>query len=472
MILQMNEKTGIQDFADLPPVEKAHFLFLKAIKRHKQGHFAQALTLYGQSIAHNPHHADTYNNMAVALRKLGHFEAALSCYKRALSLRPDHAGTYSNMGNVLNDLDRINEAMHAHEQAVSRAPQDLLYLYNKALTLREGTYYKEALSLFDQILAIDPTYKDCRWDRAITALLSGDLKSGFADYDARWDLEKSPARRFPFPRWAGQSLHGKRLFIHREQGFGDAIQFLRFLPVVKEKFGATLTLECQPELVTLFEGSNAIDEILPAGQPIPRCDYWIPLMSLAHLLDIDEDTIPCSVPYLTPSNTNTFNVRPAPSTGLNIAIAWGGSPTHQNDRRRSTELENFIPLCSYPDVTLFSVQKGPRAQDLKKTGGDCLIVDAGAKIQTFDQTASLIAHMDLVITVDTSVAHLAGAMGKPVWVLLPFAPDWRWMTGRTDSPWYPTMSLFRQDSPGDWTGVFQNVYRCLEEKLEKHPPAA
>ncbi len=467
MIQQMNEKTGTLDFADLSPAEKAHSFFIKAVKSHKQGDFEKALSLYGKSIAYNPHHADTYNNMAVALRKCGHFEAALSCYKRALSLRKDHAGTYSNMGNVLNDLDRIEDALAAHTQAVTLAPEDLLYQYNKALALRDAGQYKEALALFDQILSQNPTYKDCRWDRAITSLLSGDLKSGFADYDARWELKKSPARHFPFPRWNGESLKDKRLFIHREQGFGDAIQFIRFLPLVKERFGGIQTLECQPELIALFQGTNAIDEIIPSGTPIPTCDYWVPLMSLPHLLGIEETPLPCHIPYLSPSNTNAFNIRPAPAGGLNIAIAWGGSPTHQNDRRRSVNLENFLPLCGYPDVTLFSVQKGPRSQDLRQTGGACLIVDAGAKMQNFDQTASLLHQMDLVITVDTSVAHLAGAMGKPVWVLLPFAPDWRWMHQRSDSPWYPTMRLFRQPRPGDWTRVFEDVYRCLEEKLDK-----
>lgn len=472
MILQMNEKTGTQDDVAPTHAEKGRLLFLKAIKHHEKGDLQDALRLYGQSIAYNPHHADTFNNMAVALRKLGHFDAALSCYERALSLRDDHAGTYSNMGNVLNDLDRIEDALSAHDQALMRAPNDLLYHYNKALSLRDAAHYDQALALFDQILARDPHYKDCRWDRAITCLLSGDLKNGFADYDARWTLKNSPARQFPFARWTGQPLNGKRLFIHREQGFGDAIQFVRLLPVLKKKFGATLTLECPPELVELFQHSNAIDEIIPSGQPIPTCDYWVPMMSLAHLLDIEERTIPRDVPYLSPSGNNILNVHTTTNDRFKVAIVWGGSPTHQNDRRRSVALEKFIPLCRYPDVSVFSVQKGPRAQDLQTTGANCLIVDAGAKIKNFDQTASLLSQMDLVLSVDTSVAHLAGALGKPVWVLLPFTPDWRWMNARSDSPWYPTMRLFRQSRPGDWDGVFADVYRCLEEKLDKREPLA
>jgi tetratricopeptide (TPR) repeat protein len=452
-------------FEDLTPEQKAQVCFMNAAKRHKENKLDDALALYAQAVAYHPMMADAFNNMAVALRRKNHFEAALACYRRSLDIRDAHAGTYSNMGNVLNDLDLIDDAIAAHSMAVKLSPDDLLYQYNKALVLRDAGKFEEAITLFNQILAKDPHYKDCPWDRALTYLLAGDFKKGFAEYDARWSLEKSPPRKFDQPQWDGSPLVGRTLYIHREQGFGDALQFVRLVSLIKKYFGGIIILECQPELVTLFERVEGIDQLVPFGQKVPPFDVWIPLMSLARLLKIDQDHIGGSVPYLYPSDENRFRIRPSPKGGLNIGVVWAGSPTHQNDRRRSVKVEYFLPLVSHHDVTLFSLQKGPRAEDIILTGAQGLIVDAGKEIKDFNDTASLVSSMDLIISVDTSVVHLAAGMGKPVWLLLPYTPDWRWMWGREDSPWYPSLKIFRQEKAGDWEGVFKKVYLALEDKL-------
>ncbi|WP_135074733.1 tetratricopeptide repeat-containing glycosyltransferase family protein [Terasakiella sp. SH-1] len=455
-----------KQFDTLSPDKKSQVLFQQAVQMHQANKLEEALEFYAQAVAFNPNYADAYNNMAVALRKLKRFEAALACYQKSLAIRPAHAGTYSNMGNVLNDLDRIEDSLKAHHKAVELESDNLLYRYNSALVCRDAGRYDEAIALFTHILDQDPSYKDCRWDRALTYLLAGDLKTGFREYDARWELDKSPPRTFAQPRWTGDSLKGRTLFIHREQGFGDAIQFLRLIPALKERFGGTVILECQPELTRLFSTFDGIDQLIAFGQRPPAFDVWIPLMSLAHMLEIDEEAIPTSLPYIQPPKDGRFHVRPAPAGGLNIGIVWAGSPTHQNDRRRSVELERFLPLAGYKDITLFSLQKGDRTEDLKNSGGNCLIIDAGKEIKDFADTASLISQLDLIITIDTSVAHLAGAIGKEVWLMLPFTPDWRWMGKREDSPWYSQMRLFRQPVPGDWDQAFKNMYHALDVKLE------
>ncbi|NVJ90383.1 MAG: glycosyltransferase family protein [Methylocystaceae bacterium] len=454
-----------KNFNDLSPQEKGELLFLKATQLHKENKFEDALKFYGNAVAYWPEQPDAYNNMAVALRKLGKFEAALVCYNRSLGFRPDHGGTYSNMGNVLNDLDRIQDAIKAHDKAIELEPDNLLYLYNKALVLRDAGKCKQALTLFDKILKIDPNYKDCRWDRALTYLVNGDFKNGFAEYDARWSLAKSPPRTFKQPRWEGDALSQRRLFIHREQGFGDAIQFVRLIPSIKKRYGGHIILECQPELMRLFSNVDGIDQLIPFGSSLPEFDTWIPMMSLGHVLKVDENNIPGEVPYLAPPPNNRFHVRPAPEDGLNIAFAWAGSKTHQNDRRRSVEIERFLPLLNHKNVTLFSLQKGDRQNDILTSGAKSIVVDASADIKDFADSAGLLSQMDLVITIDTSLAHLAGALGKPVWLMLPYTPDWRWMLKRDDSPWYPSMHIFRQSKPGDWDGAFKKLYDALDAQL-------
>lgn len=454
----------LTDYSTLHPQEKAQVLFQKAIRLHQAAKLDEALKYYTQVIHFDPTFADAYNNMAVALRKQGRFDVALTCYKRSLSYRPDHAATYSNMGNVLNDLDRLEESIAAHSKAVELRPDEVLYLYNAGLVLRDAGKCTEAIAYFDKVLNLDPDYKNCRWDRALTYLLDGQFEKGFADYDARWKLDRSPPRTFPHPRWNGEALNGKTLFIHREQGFGDAIQFVRLIVEIKHKFNPTIILECQPELIDLFQQIDAIDQLIPSGQMPPAFDFWIPFMSLGHILQLNETTIPRQVPYLHAGNTTRTPLPEVSRHDLNIGIVWAGSPTHQNDRRRTTTIERFLPLANQGNTSLYSLQKGPAHTQLENTGATCLILDVGKDLKTFADSAAMIDQLDLIISVDTSVAHLAGAMGKEVWLLLPYTPDWRWMWRRTDSPWYPTMRLFRQDQPGDWDSCFRKVYRALEDK--------
>jgi Tfp pilus assembly protein PilF len=451
-------------FDEMLPQQKARALFSQAVGHHQAGRFEEALQLYARALAFDPAFADGFNNMAVALRKLQRFDAALISYQKSVALRSDHAGTFSNMGNVLNDMDRVDEALEAHKRAVELEPSNLLYLYNYGLVLRDAGHYSEAITYFKKVLSNDPNYPNCPWDLALTHLMAGDLETGFAQYDSRWKLAKSPPRKFKQPRWDGRPLAGKTLFIHREQGFGDAIQFARLIKPLKEKFGGRIILECQPELKRLFEQIDGVDELAVYGKRPPAFDVWIPLMSLAQVLEVGKESIPGDDVFLKPFDPNHFKIKRRSFRALHVGVVWAGSPTHQNDRRRSVEIEHFLKLASFPDVIVFSLQKGERAKDLETSGANCFFVDAGKECHDFADSSSLLAHLDLIITIDTSVAHLAGAMGKEVWLMLPFTPDWRWMNDRSDSPWYPNMTIFRQKTPGDWAGCFEEMYQSFSAK--------
>lgn len=436
-----------------------------AAAAHRKGDLARAIDGYADVLAADPGNADAWNNLGVALRSAKRGRAAVVCYRRALASRPDHAPTYSNMGNALREIGEIEASIEAHRKAVALAPKSPDAVYNLGLALRDMARNEDAIACFDTMLAARPDNTDCLWDRALSQLLLGDLKGGFAQYEWRWHLSYNPPRGFAQRLWNGGGLSGQTILLHHEQGFGDSLQFIRFCPQVKAK-GGTVIVECQPELVRVFETAVGVDAVIPAGQPLPPFDVYAPLLSLGTILGVDLSTIPSKTPYLkTPKGAGkemAAHVRRAAEHAFTVGIVWGGKPTHRNDHNRSCPFEHFLGLTAVPGTRFVSLQKGPRVSEMAAAACPALVADAGSRLDDFADTAAVIDELDLVITVDTAVAHLAGALGKPAWVVLPFAPDWRWMLDRADSPWYPTLTLFRQGAPGDWDGVFALVKKALE----------
>jgi len=455
--LPKDQKTALRE-------REAARVFGLAVEHHQKGNLAEAVDSYGKSLLLNPKVADAYNNMGVALRALGKLEAAVACYRRCLVLRPNNAGAHSNLGNALRELGRLQLAVAAHQQAIKLSPESHDSYYNLGLALRDLGQINQALAAFERTLGHNPGHADCRWDRALTLLLRGDFLPGFEQYDWRWKLDRSPPRGFAEPEWDGSDLGGKTLLIHQEQGFGDMIQFARYIPMVKAK-GATVVLEVQPELSRLFSTLPGIDKVINRGSPLPKFDFFVPMMSLAKIFATTKDTVPADIPYLTPPDMHAVQLPASMERQRQVGIVWAGKPTHQNDKNRSCRFTDFIELLGVPGVTVYSLQKGPREDDISDNGCDALVLNLGNRLNDFADTAAVIQQLDIVITVDTSVAHLAGALGKPVWVLIPFAPDWRWMTDSDTSPWYPTMRLFRQKIHGDWDSVFVSVRRALREEL-------
>jgi Flp pilus assembly protein TadD len=455
--LPQDKKTALRE-------REAARVFALAVEHHQRREFTEAVQNYGKSLLLNPKEADTYNNMGVALRAMGKLEAAVACYRRSIVLRPNNAGAYSNLGNALRDLGRLQQAVAAHQHALKLAPNGGESYYNMGLALRDLGQIDQAITAFERTLSFNENHAECRWDRALTLLLKGNFTDGFKEYDWRWKLERSPPRNYDQPEWDGSELNGKTLLIHQEQGFGDMIQFARYIPMVKEK-GGTVVVETQPELSRLFSTLPGVDKVVNIGSPLPKFDFFVPMMSLAKIFGTTIDTVPNNGPYLTPPDMHAVQLPASLDRQRQIGMVWAGKPTHKNDKNRSCRFTDFIELLGMPGVTVYSLQKGPRERDIVDNSCEALVLNLGGQLNDFADTAAVIQQLDLVITVDTSVAHLAGALGKPVWVLLPYAPDWRWMVDTDTSPWYPSMRLFRQKKHGDWDQVFNDLRRALNEDL-------
>lgn len=327
----------------------------------------------------------------------------------------------------------------------------------------------EAIACFDRALAIKPNNMKTLFNRAWDRLGIGDYARGWVDYEARFLVKRRPPRKLPGVRWSGENLGGKTLFLHTEQGFGDAMQFVRFALRV-QKLGARVVLECHPKLYRLFQSLKGVDQLVRAGDAISAFDYFCPLASLPLALKLNaEQDFAVEVPYLRAPEGAGERLAAAPDLAaprFKVGIAWSGNITYRGDHLKSTTLETFLPLADVPGVQLFSLQIGPRAEQLQALGGGAMI-DLAPLIDDFADTAAAVNKLDLVISVDTSVAHLTGALGRPGWVVLPFVPDFRWLRNREDSPWYPSLRLFRMTRVGDWPGVIGRVAQALKEAAAK-----
>lgn len=458
--------------------------------------YEPAIACYQAGLQHDST-PSLYNNLAAAYQSLGRNAEAIANYQRALELRPDYADAYYNLGNALQAMDRMEEAIAAYRKAIELNPNVPETYNNLGLVFHDVRQIPQAIACYEQAIALRSDYPDAVLNRGLSYLILGELEQGFADYEQRWRVKGrdfKPPRELDAPLWNGSEMPQGTLLLHAEQGLGDTLQFVRYASLVAERAGQVI-LECQTPLVKLLRSVPGVDQVVAKGDPLPNFDAHAPLMSLPSLLGTTIATLPADVPYVHPLGASPDNALeeteesedsfPSPQLQslvkqdgdrLNIGFVWAGSPTHLNDRHRSCSIAGFRRLAALTGVQLYSLQKGAREADLQPDSESALesepsqIVNLAPAIQDFTDTAWAIAHLDLVITVDTSVAHLAGALGKPVWVLLGFASDWRWLLDRNDSPWYPTARLFRQKQPGDWADVFLGVETALRELLKPAQP--
>lgn len=413
-------------------------------------------------------------NLGVALRKLGRPAEAVAVYRKGLAATPDDTALLSNLGSTLDGEGRGSEAVALFHRAIARQPDFADAHVNLSVALRDLNRLEEAGAAAREAIRLKPDSAEAHTNLGHTRLLLGDLEQGFAEYEWRFRLPdfSSPKRSFGVPVWDGGPLAGRTLLVHDEQGVGDGINFIRYVPLLKER-GARVVVEVNTQLVRLFQGVEGADAVVGRFTPLPPVDASVSLLSVPRLLGTRVDTIPAKVPYLKaePALLESWGERLASVPGRKVGIVWAGSPEHRNDRNRSLALESLAPLGQVPGVCLVSVQKGPAAARLERPVPGMDVLDLGREIRDFADTAAILMHFDLLISVDTSVAHLAAALGRPVWTLLPFAPDWRWLMDREDTPWYPTMRLFRQARAGDWDGVLARVAAALRETVTR-PHAA
>lgn len=427
----------------------------------RSGQLEAAVAQFERVLQLQPDYVEAWSNLGSALQEQGKLEESLPCYQRAIALKPDYADAHQNLAVALKDLDRLEEAVTHCQQAIALKPDSPDIYYNLGFMLRRLGRLQEAIAQYRKAIALKPDFVDAHKNLGHALLLAGDFPNGFAEYEWRWRQKHWVQRPFSQPLWDGSDLHGKTILLHAEQGFGDTMQFIRYAALVRDQ-GGRVMVECQPELVSLLATATGIDRLIAQGEPLPEFDVHAPLLSLPYLLRTTLDTVPAAIPYLTATATPPPALN-RPSSDFKVGIVWAGNPSHQNNRYRSCGLEPFRSLLELPNIRFYSLQKGEAASEFQ--GQDWPIHDLSTDLQNFADTAAAIAQLDLVITVDTAVAHLAGALGKPVWVLLAFAPDWRWMLDRTDSPWYPSMRLFRQPQAGDWQSVFQQVKTALAQQV-------
>lgn len=414
-----------------------------------------------------PNCVDAINQLGILLAGNGRVTDAMDCWMRALKLAPADADANANLGLALAKLDRHEEAIAPLQQAVAARPGSVDFLCKLGSSFVDLHRYDQARSAFDRALAIQPDNAMARGKRALLALLTGDFATGWRDYEWRWKEKDFPHnRRYAHtPLWTGSDISGKTILLHSEQGLGDSIQFVRYAPLVAQR-GAKVLLQCQPEVVSLLEKVEGVSEIVSDEQTPPRFDVQCPLMSLPLAFGTTVSTIPATVPYLTAEAAIVERWRPrlAAAGKRKIGLVWAGRPTHRKDRARSIPLAAFTPLAALSDVQFFALQKGPAESEARTPPAGMQLVSLGPDLNDFLDTAAVIKQLDLLISVDTAVVHLAGAMNKPVWTLLPSVNDFRWLRDRDDSPWYPSMRLWRQTTGGDWSNVIDRLAAELNNR--------
>ena len=443
------------------------------------GRSQEAMERYRQVIGLQPDTHSAHNNLGNILRERGQLEDALASFERALKLKPDYVEALNNFGSALLEKGRPEEAIAQYRRALSlRAEMPELY-NNLGKAFRASGDVSAAIETHERALSLRPEDPDAHWNLALMLMLSGQFERGWEEYEWRWRVPEfqSPRRDFPQLLWTGQPLNGRRILLHSEQGLGDTIQFARYAPLVAQ-LGGRVILECPPPLFRLLQSLPGVEQLVPAGQSLPSFDLHCPLLSLPRAFRTNAETAPAMVPYLQPNVDHAKQWRQRlrfPSDRLKVGLAWAGSAANPNDRNRSMHLKTLAPLTQCKDALFYNLQTGPAASQGAAGQGGFDFANAPIDFIDFADTAALLANLDLIISVDTAVAHLAGALAAPVWVLVPFAPDWRWMLERQDSPWYPTLRLFRQPRLGDWQAVIRNVVADLQQVaagvLATPPPA-
>lgn len=459
--------------------------------------FGAGIECFDKALNLNPVHAQATCYRGRALLELGQFENALQDFDSAIGLCAGYAEAHNYRGNALRALGRHHEAIASFDQSIAIEPSAAAHLnrgnacqaigayqaavacYDCAIVLKEGYAMAhsnrsvslkhlhrldDAISSSDRAIAIDPNYADAHWNRALTQLLKGNLAQGFAGYQWRWETDnfKVIRRKFKQPQWLGtQVLNGKKLLIHGEQGLGDTIQFARYAAMAQAA-GCHVLYEVEPQLFTLFQSLPGVGTLLRQGDQLPDFDYYCPAMSLPLAFGTDLATVPAVARYLAADKTKLAHWAAllGSKTSPRVGLVWSGSPTHEDDHNRSIKLSMFLQKLP-AGFEYISLQKDVRSSDKAALQGAHHVRHFGEQLLDFSDTAALCELMDLVITVDTSVAHLSGALGVPTWVLLPHLPDWRWLLNRSDSPWYPSLRLYRQSKPKHWDDVFLAVANDL-----------
>jgi len=452
-----------QAIAANPQLASAHSNLGNALV--KLGRTQDAILCYQNALTLQPGFAHAHYNLGNALAGLGHLDLAISCYRNAISLDPRYADAHFNLGNTLARLGQLDEAAESLRRAIACRPDFAEAHFNLGNTVADPGQLAEAAASLRQAVAHRPGFAEAHNNLAMTLLALGDYAQGWQEYEWRWHMPSmiGGRRAFERPQWRGEPAAGKTLLLHAEQGFGDTLQFCRYATLAANQ-GLRVIMEVQEPLLRLMRKVAGVERVLARGEALPDFDFHCPMVSMPLALGTRLETIPSAPSYLQadPAQVAAWRARLGPASGLRVGLVWAGSGRAEwaelaaIDRRRSLDPALLAPLFSVPGASFFSLQKGGTPAP-----AGFPLIDFMDEMTDFADTAALIETLDLVISVDTSVVHLAAALGKPVWVLERFDSCWRWLQGRRDSPWYPSVRLYRQKQPGDWAPVLGEVTEAL-----------
>jgi tetratricopeptide (TPR) repeat protein len=435
----------------------------------EQDRLEEAIACYRDALTLRPGQAEAHNNLGVVLNKQGRHAEAINHYQAALALRPDFADALTNLGAAWTAEGFLEDALRCHTRALQLQPRHAGAHSNLGLVFHRKGQLEEALREYEEAIRLAPDCADAHWNRSLIWLVQGNFALGWPAYEWRW---RSQCKPIPFtqPRWDGADLAGRTILLHAEQGLGDTLQFIRYAPLVKQR-GGTVIVQCHGVLRRVLSGCPGIDVPVSRGEPLPPFDVQVPLLSLPALFGTSLETVPAEIPYLRaePELTAYWRQQLASQPGFNVGIVWQGNPGFAGDRGRSMSLSQFAPLAKVPGVWLYSLQVGEGSKQLATA--ELPVTDLGSRFDpaSLADLAGVLVNLDLLVSVDTAPVHLAGALGVPVWVALPVVADWRWLLDRTESPWYPTMRLFRQRQASNWSSVFEEMAIELQSMLGAGP---
>jgi len=450
--------------------DSAPFLFNLALHQLEVAAHRDAVESCRRALALEPDRLEIYTLLGNALTYSYEYAAAAEVYRHVLTRQPDCARALLGLGILLERQGDLAGALVAYQRAAQLTPStEVTLLVQIGAAYVQMGFWDEGIECYEKVLALEPNHDEARYLLGLVHLTQGNFALGWKEIEHRKKLQdgRSFGRPLPQPQWNGEPLAGARILLHAEQGLGDTMQFVRYVPIVAAR-GGKVILEVQSRLHRLLASTPGAEVVIRRGDPLPECDRQCSLMSVAMVMGTDMNSIPVGAPYLhaDPTEAEEWRERLA-GDALRIGIAWAGNPNQPQERRRTVPLAELANLAKLEGTAFYSLQMGPPASELKWLGTRARIVDLQDQQKDFATTAAIVANLDLVISSDTSVVHLAGAMGKPVWVLLHSAADWRWFLDREDSPWYPTARLFRQPQAGDWPAVMARVEQGVRQLVAR-----
>lgn len=435
---------------------------------YKQKKYKEAIEIFKIALNINPNYVELFANIGACYNKLKMYDEAIENLDKSIDLNPKNAGAYTNLGNVYNKLKDYKKAAKLHEKSIELDPKGANAYSNVGTSYKYLGQASKAIDSYKKAIELNPTFENAHFDLATILLAKGDLKEGFKEYEWRFRKDEMKGHIlnnkdiFSKPMFKGdEDVKGKTILLHSEQGFGDSIQFIRFLPQFKERFGCKIAVKCRDELKELFKCIDEIDILTHRSEPTPAFDYHLSIMSMPYILGISSNKeLITNTPYLFATKDKDLEVKEEKGK-INIGICWSASTTSESYEERVLELEKFLPIINSDKINVYNLQLGEDKKQIEELGLTNKVIDLSDKLTDFSKTASLVKELDLVISSDTSVVHLCGALDVPTWVLVPKVPDFRWQNKGVNSAWYKSVKIFRQKSLGVWDNVFQSVYDKL-----------